>query len=446
MSVIIFAVGLISGFVASRLLIKRTNTTDREPDKIRQLEQELLSYQKDKEHLEARLEKAVEEFKKQEEREKDLQEEKLNLKVELTQLESNSKFIEEKLKTQNQELEKIRNEFSTEFKIMANAILKQNSEDISKIHQKELGEILNPLKEKIKVFEDTVNKKYVDETKERSALKQEIKQLLELNQTLNKQAQNLTNALKGDNKKQGNWGELVLERILESSGLIKGEEYETQYSDHNADNKRIQPDILIKLPDQKHIIIDSKVSLVAYDNFMSSEDETEKEAALKAHVLSVKNHVKQLSDKNYQSGLNINSPDFVLLFIPIESSFSLAIQADENLYSYAWEKKVVIVSPTTLLATLRTIASVWKHDKLTKNAQEIADNAGKMYAKFVGFLDDMHKIDRGINSTRNAYDEAMNKLKTGTGNLIRRAENLKIMGVKEGQKSISQDLIDESHE
>ena len=248
-----------------------------------------------------------------------------------------------------------------------------------------------------------------------------------------------------NNKKQGNWGEMVLERILESSGLIKGEEYETQYSDVNNTQQRIRPDVLIKLPDDKHIIVDSKVSLIAYERYVSSEDTTEKELELKNHVLSVKAHVKSLSEKNYQTGLGINSPDFVLLFIPIESSFSLAIQGDADLYNYAWDKKVVIVSPTTLLATLRTIASVWKHERQTKNALEIADKAGRLYDKFKSFVDDMQKIDRGISATRSAYDDAFNKLKSGTGNLIRRTEQIKELGAKTN-KSLAKDLIIESHE
>lgn len=445
-SVIIFFAGLVVGYLFARFSFKYKAEESSSEKSTLALEQELLSARKDNEHLESRLEKAKEEFKKQELKEKELVDEKLRLNVELTKRESNAKHLEEKLSEQSKELEKVREEFNKEFKLIANSILKQNSEDFSKIHQKELGEILNPLREKIKLFENSVKEKYMDETKERSALKQEIKQLMELNKTLNVQAENLTNALKGDNKKQGNWGELVLERILENSGLIKGEEYLTQKSDLNADDKRIKPDVIVKLPDDKHIIIDSKVSLLAYETFVNTEDEEQRNAALKAHIASIKGHVKNLSDKNYQSGLGLNSPDFVLLFLPIESSFSIAMKAEENLYAYAWDKKVVIVSPTTLLATLRTITSVWKHDKLTKNAQEIADNAGKMYAKFVGFLDDMGKIDKNLNQTKKSYDDAMNKLKHGTGNLIKRAENLKIMGVKEGQKSIPQNLIDESHE
>lgn len=444
--VVIFILGLFTGFVLAWFgLKKKDNQEETDGDNNEELKVENINLKKDVEHLNSRIDKSIEEFEKQRNRENQLNNEKLELSSKLSEVKANYKNLEEKLNSQTNELEKLQERFTQEFKLVANSILKQNSEEFSKAHQKELQDILTPLKEKIKTFESSVEKKYLDETKERSALKQEIKQLLELNNTLNNQAQNLTNALKGDNKQQGNWGEMVLERILESSGLIKGEEYETQFSDTNSDNKRIQPDVLIKLPDSKHIIVDSKVSLVAYERFTNSEEETERDLALKNHVLSVKNHVKHLSEKNYQTGIGVNSPDFVLLFIPIESSFSAAIQGDEGLYNYAWDKKVVIVSPTTLLATLRTIASVWKHERQTKNAIEIADKAGRLYDKFKSFIDDMQKIDRGINATRTAYDDAFNKLKTGTGNLIRRAENIKELGAKTN-KSIPQDLIIDSNE
>ncbi len=444
--VVIFILGLFTGFVLAWFgLKKKDNQEETDGVNNEELKVENINLKKDVEHLNSRIDKSIEEFEKQRNKENQLNNEKLELSSKLSEVKANYKNLEEKLNSQTNELEKLQERFTQEFKLVANSILKQNSEEFSKAHQKELQDILTPLKEKIKTFESSVEKKYVDETKERSALKQEIKQLLELNNTLNNQAQNLTNALKGDNKQQGNWGEMVLERILESSGLIKGEEYETQFSDTNSDNKRIQPDVLIKLPDSKHIIVDSKVSLVAYERFTNSEEETERDLALKNHVLSVKNHVKQLSEKNYQTGIGVNSPDFVLLFIPIESSFSAAIQGDEGLYNYAWDKKVVIVSPTTLLATLRTIASVWKHERQTKNAIEIADKAGRLYDKFKSFIDDMQKIDRGINATRTAYDDAFNKLKTGTGNLIRRAENIKELGAKTN-KSIPQDLIIDSNE
>lgn len=443
--VIIFILGLCIGFVAAWFFLKKKRHDDNSTNNSEAILIENISLKKDVEHLNSRIEKSLEEFEKQRNREQALTNEKVELNVKLSETKTQYANLQERLESQTKELENLQERFTKEFKLIANSVLKQNSEEFSKAHHKELKEILSPLKEKINSFESSVEKKYVDETKERSALKQEIRQLMELNNTLNNQAQNLTNALKGDNKKQGNWGEMVLERILESSGLIKGEEYETQFSDTNVDNKRIQPDVLIKLPDNKHIIVDSKVSLVSYERFTNSEDETEREMELKNHTLSVKNHVKLLSEKNYQTGIGVNSPDFVLLFIPIESSFSAAIQGDEGLYNYAWDRKVVIVSPTTLLATLRTIASVWKHERQTKNAIEIADKAGRLYDKFKSFIDDMQKIDRGLNATRSAYDDAFNKLKSGTGNLIRRAETIKELGAKTS-KSLPQELIVDSRD
>lgn len=444
-SIILFILGaalLILMLVLLKRLPAGKNDSASQED-LSKLQEERLSLKKDLEFANNRIEKSLVEFEKQRLKEESLNHEILQLKLQLSERNSAYKNLEEKLNSQAEEMEKLQEKFTKEFKLIANSVLKENSQEFSKLHQKELNEILSPLQLKLKSFQESIHNKYIDETKERSSLKQEIKNLVELNNTLNDQAQNLTNALKGDNKKQGNWGEMVLERILESSGLIKGQEYETQQTDKNADNQTIKPDVIIRLPDEKHIIVDSKVSLLAYENYTSAEEENDKEAALKAHINSVKNHVKILSEKNYQSGIGFNSPDFVLLFIPIESSFSLAVQGDPNLYAYAWDNKVVIVSPTTLLATLRTIASVWKHEKQTKNAIEIADKAGKLYDKFKGFVDDMEKIERGINSAKTAYDDAFNKLKSGTGNLIRRAEHIKTLGAKTS-KSLPNELIEES--
>lgn len=443
-AIIIFIAGGIIGFFIAKLLFKKAvsaNDTDQEVVEV--LKNENLSLKKDVEHLELRIEKSIEEFNKQKERERELQQDKIDLSSQLSESKTKYLNIEERLREQKAELEQLQEKFTKEFKLAANAILKQNSVDFSKVHQKELEEILNPLKEKIKSFETSVEKKYVDETKERAYLKQEIKQLMELNQTLNLQAENLTNALKGENKTQGNWGEMVLERILESSGLIKGQEYETQYSDTNAENTLIRPDVIIKLPDNKHIIIDAKVSLTAYEKMVSSKNEDDKLKQLKLHIQSVKNHVKQLSEKSYFSGKNLNSPDFVLLFMPIEPSFSLAAQHDEGLFSYAWDKKVVIVSPSTLLASLRTISSVWKQERQTKNAYEIADRAGRLYDKFKAFIDDMQKIERGLNSAQSAYSDAFNKLSSGKGNIISRAEKIKEMGAKTN-KNLSEGLLIET--
>jgi DNA recombination protein RmuC len=441
--VFVFIFGCLLGFAGAWNLAKRSKKTIHTPEIIEKQLIENISLKKDVQYLQNQIDKSENKLSDQKNKEINQNIEINDLTIKLTELNIQNNNLEEKLKNRSNEITSIQEKFTQEFKLIANSILKQNSEDFSKVHQKGLSEILFPLKEKISSFESSVEKKYLDETKERSALKQEIKQLVELNNTLNIQAKNLTSALKGDNKTQGNWGEMVLERILESSGLIKGKEYETQFSDTNVENKRILPDIIIKLPDDKHIIIDSKVSLVAYEKYSNSEIEQNRLVNLKNHVLSIKSHVKKLSEKNYQTGIEVNSPDFVLLFIPIESSFSAAVQGDQNLYSYAWDKKVVIVSPTTLLATLRTIASVWKHERQTKNAIEIADKAGRLYDKFKSFIDDMQKIDRGISASRTAYNDAFNKLKLGTGNLIKRAEDIKELGANTS-KSISHKLITES--
>lgn len=437
-AVLIFISGSLIGFVIAKYFTKHNSSQNEE---LQLLEKENFSLKKDIDYLNQRLDKSIEEFKNQQQRERELQDEKIQLSSQLSVSNTNLKNISEKLESQKLELEKLQEKFTKEFKLAANAILQQNSEQFSKSHQKQLEDILTPLKLKIKDFEDNIEKKYLDETKERSSLKQEIKNLMNLNQTLSSEAQNLTKALKGDNKKQGNWGEVILERILESSGLTKGDEYETQYSDTNINNKRIQPDVIIKLPDNKHIIVDSKVSLIAYEKYCNCEIDLEKQLHLKEHLSSVRSHVKGLSEKNYQTAIGVNSPDFVLLFIPIESSFSLAIQSDQNLYNYAWGMKVVIVSPTTLLATLRTIASVWKHEKQTKNAIKIAKQAGDMFDKFKGFLDDMQKIEKGLDMSTKAYHEAFKKLRSGNGNLVSRAEKLKKLGAK-ANKDIPKSILD----
>jgi DNA recombination protein RmuC len=383
------------------------------------------------------------EFSKLEKKSKEWASEKVDLSKELIQAETNLNNLEEKLQTQSKELEKTQLKFQKEFQLIADKIVKENSNELSQTHQKELNQLLQPLKEKIKSFEENIEKKYIDEIKERTDLKSELSKLLELNSTLNTQAQNLTTALKGDNKTQGNWGEMILERILESSGLQKGIEYETQVSDTNSENKRIQPDVIIKLPENKHLVVDAKVSLVSYEQFNSTREDEERGKHLKSHLLSIRSHIKNLSDKNYQSGVSLQSPDFVLLFMPIEAAFSLALQHDHQLFQYAWERKVVLVSPTTLLASLRTISSVWKNERQTKNAQDIAEKAGNLYDKFVGFIKDMESIDKSLKDAQNHYNDAFNKLSTGRGNLVKRAEKLKELGAK-ASKSLPNKLLDDA--
>jgi DNA recombination protein RmuC len=351
--------------------------------------------------------------------------------------------LKEKLETQKAELEQIHKKFTTEFENVATKILEKNSEKFTAANQKNIGEILTPLREKIQGFEKKVEETYEKGLKDQTDLRAELKKLHDLNSKISEEASNLTKALKGDVKKQGNWGEVVLERILERSGLNEGEQgYQKQFSDTSEDGKRILPDIVINLPDNKHIIVDSKVSLIAYERAVNAEREEERQKFVKEHLLSIKMHIKGLSEKHYQTASKLNSPDFVLLFIPIESSFSLAIQEDQELFSFAWDQKVVLVSPSTLLATLRTISSIWQQENQTRNALEIAKQGGALYDKFVGFINDMENLGKNLDTTRKTYDLAINKLHVGSGNLVRRAENIKKLGAKT-TKELPRELLDE---
>lgn len=298
--------------------------------------------------------------------------------------------------------------------------------------------MLHPLKERIVSFEKKVDETYDKELRDRISLREEVKKLTELNTRVSVEANNLTKALKGDVKKQGNWGEIILERVLERSGLVRGQEYEREEVVEGADKSVQRPDVIVHLPDNKHIVIDSKVSLVAYERYINAETDEIQAIAIKEHIASIRSHVKLLSDKNYFNATQLNSPDFVLMFIPVEASFSIAVQADADLFSFAWDKKIVIVSPTTLLATLRTISSIWKQENQTRNAQEIARLSGTLYDKFIGFAEDMSKIKLNIDKASGAYDDALRKMKDGNGNIIRTAEKIKELGAKTGNKSLPQ--------
>jgi DNA recombination protein RmuC len=347
---------------------------------------------------------------------------------------------QEKLQEQKVEIEQIRVQFQREFENVAEKLLKEKSKEFIDVNRSNLDMILNPLKENLKAFEDKVEKVYNMEAAERNTLKGVITQLMDLNKQISDEAQNLTKALKGDNKKQGNWGEVILERVLERSGLVRDQEYRIQAAMQATDGTRYQPDVIIDLPDEKHLVIDSKVSLIAYERLVNADTEEDRKLFAKAHIESLRGHINGLSSKKYHDLYKINSPDFVLLFVPIESSFSIAVQLDGELFNYAWDKKVVIVSPSTLLATLRTIASMWKQERQNRNVLEIARLSGDMYDKFVGFLGDMDSIGKNINYTQNAYNSAINKLSEGRGNLTNTAERIKKLGAK-ADKQIDQKFI-----
>lgn len=327
------------------------------------------------------------------------------------------------------------------FKNLANDIFEAKHKEFKTQSKEQLNGVLDPLHERIKAFEKRVEQTYSDEAKERFSLVKEVKSLQELNTRIAQDAVNLTNALKGENKTQGVWGEMVLERVLENSGLKKGSEYEVQVALKQEDGKRLQPDVIIRLPEGKDVVVDSKVSLTAYERYCSADTELEQQAALKAHTQSIRAHIKSLSAKDYQTLQGIRTLDYVLLFVPIESAFSVAIQSDETLYTDALEHHIAIVTPATLLATLRTIQNMWRVDQQNKNAEEIAHRAGKLYDKFVSFVADLELIGSRLDSVQGAYRDAHNKLSSGRGNLVKRAEDMKLLGAKVS-KSLPQNLVE----
>ncbi|WP_406824694.1 DNA recombination protein RmuC [Pedobacter sp. KACC 23697] len=349
------------------------------------------------------------------------------------ELESTRSFYraeKEKLVEQKLSYEQSQQKLNKDFELIANKILEEKSTKFIEQNRTNLDIILNPLKENIKAFEDKVEKVYKAESDERNILKGVISELQIQSKLIQEDANNLTKALKGDSKKQGNWGEIILEKVLERSGLVRDQEYRIQASHTSAEGSRYQPDVVIDLPDDKHLVVDAKVSLVAYERSVSADTDEEREGYLKQHLASIKSHILELSSKNYHDLYKINSPDFVLLFIPIESSFSIAVQKDAELFNFAWDRRVVIVSPSTLLATLRTIASMWKQERQNRNVMEIARLSGSMYDKFVGFVADLENIGRYIKNGQDAYDKAVNKLSVGAGNLTNTSEKIKKLGAK----------------
>ena len=351
------------------------------------------------------------------------------------------KNLQQKLDENKEEVTKLQEKFTKEFENLANKIFEDKSTKFTEQNKQNIQTILNPLQEKIKGFEDKVDKTHKESIDYHAALRQQIVGLKEMNLQMSKETINLTKALKGDNKTQGNWGELVLERVLEKSGLEKNREYFVQQSFTNDEGKRVLPDVVIHLPDNKKMIVDSKVSLTAYEQFVNSEDETQKALFLKEHINSLKRHIEQLSEKKYEDIYKIESPDFVLLFIPIEPAFAVAINSDNFLYNKAFDKNIVIVTPSTLLATLRTIDTMWNNEKQQKNALEIARQAGSLYDKFHGLLNDLIGIGKKIDASKTDYNAAMNKLVEGNGNLINSVEKLKKMGAK-AKKALPENIIE----
>lgn len=430
-------IGLVIGFLIGYLLLKATlgkNTSTKEIDD-RYISKEL--YQDTSERLKSKESDLIQSSKQI-----------LDLNTQLATLRSEKESQLEKLNTLKQDIESLHNQSREQFKNLANEILEEKSKRFTLQNKENIEAIMNPLNTNLKSFQEKVEKLYSDESKERSTLKGEIGTLINLNKQISDQANNLAQALKGDSKTQGNWGEIILERALERSGLEKDKEYKIQYSLKNSEGDRLQPDVVVFLPNNKHIIIDAKVSLTSYEAFVNDPTEEGKKQHLLKHLVSVKKHVDELSKKDYQSLIDINSLDFVLLFMPIESSFSIALQSDNELFNYAWDRKIVIVSPTTLLATLYTIASLWRQEKQARNVFEIAEESGKLYDKFHGLIEDLIDVGKKMNAAKISYDEAMKKASTGPGNIVKRIETIKKLGAKTAKslENISTELVNKAHE
>lgn len=417
--------GVLLGVIISYLFLKIKNQTDNhkstedlnnKKNKIAALDRSIVHFKTIIEKQEVNLNVTSEQLRKAE------------IKAAKTETDYSNLLV--RFKENKEEVKEMQVTFKAEFKNIASEVVKKQSEDFCARNET----ILKPFKEQLQSFENTVHSQMKESIAKAASFKEQINQLKELNIQISQEANNLTNALKGDNKLQGNWGELILERVLDSSGLEKGLEYKTQVSLTNAEDDRIQPDVVIYLPDNKHIIIDSKVSLTAYEKFVNETDDIERNNHLKAHLTSVKNHVKALSNKKYETAEELTTPDFILLFIPIEASFGAAVKEDVNLFNFAWDKNIVIVSPSTLLATLKTIASLWKHEKQNKNVLQIAEESGKLYDKFVGFLKDIDDIEKSFERTVKQFGEVSKKLHSGSGNIVGRIEKIKKLGAKASKK------------
>lgn len=373
--------------------------------------------------------------------------ERANKEAELRRLDAQAASLNAELREQQEshqqrlsDLQGSRDELRAQFAELAGKIFDEREQRFAENSQQRLGQLLDPLKERIQSFEKRVEESYQAEARERFSLGKELERLQQLNLRLSDEATNLTRALKGQ-KTQGNWGELILERVLEHAGLEKGREYQTQVSLKGPDGERFQPDVLIMLPGDKQVVVDSKVSLTAYQQFVAADDEVIGQAALKQHVLSLRNHVKGLAGKDYKRLEGLHSLDFVLLFVPMEAAFSAALQAEPNLFQEAFDRNIVIVSPTTLLATLRVIDSLWKQERQSQNAREIAERAGWLYDKFVLFIQDLDEVGNRLQQLDKAYSAARNKLTEGRGNLVSRSEQLRLLGAR-ASKSLPADLLE----
>jgi DNA recombination protein RmuC len=438
--IIALGIGIFIGKIifASQSQSEKSGLEERINGLLNQMEQLKVQFQTERNQFEKSLAQLSSE-------KENLQKEKESLAIHLAKKENDFDNLLERNKEQKQEVEQLQEKFTKEFENLANKILEEKTVKFTEQNKENLKNILSPLQDKIQLFEKKVEDTHKESIDYHAALRQQILGLREMNEQMSKETINLTKALKGDSKMQGNWGELVLERVLEKSGLEKDREYFVQQSHVTEDGNRVFPDVIINLPDGKKMIIDSKVTLTAYERYINEEDSEVKNQHLKEHIVSINRHVEQLGSKNYHDLYHMESPDFVLLFIPIESAFAVALNEDTTLYNKAFEKNIVIVTPSTLLATLRTIDSMWTNQKQQENAIEIARQAGALYDKFEGFVSDLIKIGKKMDEAKIEYGNAMNKLVDGKGNLITSVEKLKKMGAK-AKKALPEAVLKRANE
>lgn len=426
MEIVYIIIGLVFGAVTSYLLVKNKFSSQ-----LSKAEERNRIFEESNQKLETEL---ISERKKV-----------LELNKTLSSLEREHDNLNNKLAEQKEEIEQLQKKFTSEFENLANKIFDEKTSKFSDQSKKNLEQILNPLKDKISEFEKRVEETNKESIKGHASLREQLQLLKDMNQQITQEAKNLTQALKGGTKTQGSWGEFILESILEKSGLVKGREYKIQEVIYSEEGKRFQPDVIVNLPESKSVIIDSKVSLVAYEKFISAEDDVQRRVALKEHATSIRNHIRNLSSKNYQSLYQLESLDFVLMFMPIEPAFAIAVQNDPNIFNDAFDKNIVIVSPSTLLATLRTVASIWRAENQSRYAQEIAKQSGALYDKFHSLINDLIDLGKRITTLQKGYEDAMRKLHTGRGNLISSVERIKQLGAST-TKSLPQQLLDRADE
>ncbi len=437
-------IGAAAGFAAAWFISKNkfSNQKGLSFEESEAIKQELVNLTTELKIKDDRLNTLNENLQESKKESSDKEDRLINFQGNLREKETDLKYLTERLAENKKEVEELHVKFKTEFENLANKILEEKTGKFTEQNKKNLDDILNPLKEKIQQFEKKVDETHKKDIEDRASIQERIKNLVETSNRISEDAKNLTKALKGDSKTQGNWGELILESILEKSGLAKDREYFVQQSYKDESGSRFQPDVIVKFPDERTVIIDSKVSLTAYERFVSAEGAEDQERALVEHIGSIKKHIKELSEKKYQDLVDIKSLDFVMMFLPIEPAFLIAIQKEPDLWNFAYNKGIILISPTNLIAVLKMVSNFWEQDKQNKNVLEIARQSGALYDKFVGFVKDLGDIGNKLEATKKAYDGAMNKISTGNGNLIVSVEKIKLLGAKT-KKELPEELFEE---